>query len=647
MCGICGYVTDEREAPGRSLLEAMTARLEHRGPDDGAVWVGGATGTSVGLGARRLAVIDLSERGRMPMRTADGALRIVYNGEVYNFRELRAELESLGHGFRSETDTEVVLNAYREWGEGCLARLNGMFAFAIWDERDRSLFVARDRLGVKPLYYSERPGAFAFASEIKSLLADPNLPREIDLDALDLYLTFRVVPHPYTIFKSIRKLAPGRFLRLKDGRLSEHSYWNLLDAGPGEARRGGTLKNGELSEAKRELFGLVEDAVRRRLVSDVPVGVLLSGGIDSTIVAGMAARLGVRLKTFTLGFLNPKRGAAAYDESEAARRTAEYFGTDHHEMLLTMDSVRESIPGVLDHFDEPFGSSSAVPMFHISRLARESVTVALSGDGPDEIFAGYRAYLLEPLARVYTRLPRALTRHVIESAIRRLPASDANALARGVRRAQRFLGALEGTPSERFFRLSNKFGDTRPEEVYEPGFRTLSLDRARDLFAGHYDEPALGDDPVNRMLYVDAKIKLADHVLTKVDMMSMRVGLEVRSPFLDYRLAELAFRLPGSVKINWLRKKFVLRETFKNILPPHVFRLPKRGFEIPVGEWFKDELREMFLDTMAEPVGGGAFRRGAVEQLYAEHCEGRRDHGEKLWILFVLRWWARKHQVSL
>ncbi|HYE16087.1 MAG TPA: asparagine synthase (glutamine-hydrolyzing), partial [Pyrinomonadaceae bacterium] len=578
-------------------------------------------------------------------------LRITYNGEVYNFRELRRELEALGHRFRSDTDTEVVLNAYRQWGPQSLSRLNGMFAFAVWDERDHSLFVARDRLGVKPLYYSTEGGGLRFASEIKSLLEDPSLPRDIDWEAVDLYLTFRIIPHPFTIFRGVRKLAPGHYLVLKDGRLSEREYWDVFGErgrGAAAATNGSALRNGNLGAAKRELFALTEDAVRRRLVSDVPVGVLLSGGIDSSIIASLAARLSPsRMKTFTLGFLDAKKGAGAYDESETARRTAAFLGTEHHELLLTTDAVRESIPGVLDHFDEPFGSSSAVPMFHISRLARESVTVALSGDGPDETFAGYRAYLLEPLASVYMRLPRALSRSVIEPAVFGLPSSDASTLARSVRRAQRFLRAVNAVPSERFFRLTNKFNDMAPEDVYDPAFRTLSLELARRVFRRHYDAPALGADLINRMLYVDAKIKLADHVLTKVDMMSMRVSLEVRTPFLDYRIAELAFRLPGNAKVNWLRKKFILRETFRQVLPPHVFRLPKRGFEIPVGEWFKNELREMFLDTVAEPAGGGVFRKGAVERLYEEHRQGKRDHGEKLWILFVLRWWARKNGVRI
>lgn len=653
MCGISGLATTDGKPIERAVLEAMTERLHHRGPDDGGLWFGGGGALHVGLGARRLSIIDLSARGHMPMSTADGRLWITYNGEVYNFREIRRELEALGYAFRSETDTEVVLNAYAEWGPECLHRFNGMFAFAIWDERERSLFIARDRLGVKPLYYATWADHFGFASEIKALLKHPALPRELDWDALDLYLTFRVIPHPYTIFKSVRKLAPGHYLIWKDGRLKEHAYWDVFGRsnGAGEpqaARNGGASHNEDLNSIKRDLFDLVEDAVRLRLVSDVPLGVLLSGGIDSSVVASLMARLsGSRLKTFTLGFLEAKGALHGYDESAWARRTAEYLGSEHHELLATADLVRDTIPEALDHCDEPFATSSVIPTYLISKLARGRVTVALSGDGPDEVFAGYRAYLLEPLAGIYMRVPRLLRKGFFEPAIFSLHASDASPLTRNIRRTQRFVRSLDGLPSERFFRLTNKFNDVPAESVYDPAFRVLSLRLAEQMYRGYYEESRLDTDLINPMLYVDSKIKLADHILTKVDMMSMKVGLEVRSPFLDYRVVERAFRVPGKLKINWFRKKHLLRETFKHILPPYLLKLPKTGFEIPVSAWLKHELREMFLDTIAPPVGGGILNDAMIEELYSEHCQNRRDHSEKLWILFVLRWWARKNEIKL
>jgi asparagine synthase (glutamine-hydrolysing) len=638
----------------RATLEAMSERLRHRGPDDGGVWTGGAGDVRVGLASRRLSVIDLSPRGHMPMPSADGRLRITYNGEVYNFREIRRELESLGHTFRSETDTEVVLAAYAQWGAECLHRFNGMFAFAVWDERERSLFVARDRLGKKPLHYAEWDGKLAFASEIKSLLVDPSLPRELDLDALDLYLTFRVIPHPYTIFKRVRKLAPGHYLVWKDGRVRESAYWDVFGrAGGGEGNghangNGGAHRSGSVASIKRGLFELVEDAVRLRLVSDVPLGVLLSGGIDSSVVAGLMARnSGTRIKTFTLGFLSAKGALQGYDESEHARRTAEFLGSEHHELLATSELVRDTIPEALDHCDEPFATSSVIPTYLVSKLARADVTVALSGDGPDEIFAGYRAYLLEPLAGVYMRVPSLLRKGLFEPAVLGLPASDASPLMRNIRRTQRFVRALDGAASERFFRLTNKFYDVPAGEIYDPSFRTLSLELAERLYRGYYEESRLDRDLINPMLYVDSKIKLADHILTKVDLMSMKVGLEVRSPFLDYRVVESAFRIPGRLKINWFRKKHLLRETFKHVLPRHLLSLPKKGFEIPISEWLKRELREMFLDTVAAPAGGGVLNDALIETLYAEHCQNRRDHSEKLWILFVLRRWARRNGIKL
>jgi asparagine synthase (glutamine-hydrolysing) len=653
MCGISGVVTTGGRPVERATLEAMSERLRHRGPDDGGVWTGGAGEVRVGLAARRLSIIDLSPRGHMPMPSADGRLRITYNGEVYNFREIRRELESLGHTFHSETDTEVVLAAYAQWGAECLHRFNGMFAFAVWDERDRSLFLARDRLGKKPLHYAEWGGKLAFASEIKSLLEDPSLPRELDLDALDLYLTFRVIPHPYTIFKRVRKLAPGHYLVWKEGRVRESAYWDVFGRAGGEGNgrangNGGAHRSGSVASIKRGLFELVEDAVRLRLVSDVPLGVLLSGGIDSSVVAGLMARnSGARIKTFTLGFLGAKGALQGYDESEHARRTAEFLGSEHHELLATSELVRDTIPEALDHCDEPFATSSVIPTYLVSKLARADVTVALSGDGPDEIFAGYRAYLLEPLAGVYMRVPSLLRKGLFEPAVLGLPASDASPLMRNIRRTQRFVRALDGVPSERFFRLTNKFYDVPAGEIYDPSFRTLSLELAERLYRGYYEESRLDRDLINPMLYVDSKIKLADHILTKVDLMSMKVGLEVRSPFLDYRVVESAFRIPGRLKINWFRKKHLLRETFKHVLPRHLLSLPKKGFEIPISEWLKRELREMFLDTVAPPAGGGVLNDALIETLYAEHCQNRRDHSEKLWILFVLRRWARRNGIKL
>ncbi|HZT59138.1 MAG TPA: asparagine synthase (glutamine-hydrolyzing) [Pyrinomonadaceae bacterium] len=656
MCGILGVVATDGGRVERGTLEAMNERQRHRGPDDGGVWLGGAGDVRVGLASRRLSIIDLSPRGHMPMRSADGRLRITYNGEVYNFKEVRRELESLGYAFRSDTDTEVVLNAYAEWGAECLHRLNGMFAFAVWDERERELFVARDRVGKKPLHYAEWDGKFAFASEIKALLEDPTLPRELDLDALDLYLTFRVIPHPYTIFKRVRKLAPGHYLVWKDGRVRVQAYWDVFGRTNGEVSDGHGANGGggharreeSVASIKRGLYELVEDAVRLRLVGDVPLGVLLSGGIDSSVVAGLMARqTGARIKTFTLGFLGAKGALQGYDESESARRTAEYLGSEHHELLATSELVRDAIPEALDHCDEPFATSSVIPTYLLSKLARTDVTVALSGDGPDEIFAGYRAYLLEPLAGVYMRVPSLLRKGLFEPAVLGLPASDATPLMRNIRRTQRFVRALDRVPSERFFRLTNKFYDVPAAEIYDPSFRTLSLDLAERLYRGYYEESRLDRDLINPMLYVDSKIKLADHILTKVDLMSMKVGLEVRSPFLDYRVVESAFRIPGKLKINWFRKKHLLRETFKHLLPRHLLSLPKKGFEIPISEWLKRELREMFLDTVAPPAGGGVLNDALIESLYAEHCQNRRDHSEKLWILFVLRRWARRNGISL
>jgi len=653
VCGICGIVRFDGRPVEYTLVKAMTERLRHRGPDDSGLWFSENGSVHVGFGSCRLSIIDLSPRGHMPMSNQNRTLWITYNGEVYNFKEIRRELKALGYSFRSDTDTEVILHAYEEWGPDCVHRFNGMFAFAIWDKRDQSLFLARDRLGVKPLYYAIQNGSFVFASEIKALLENPELPRDIDWDALNLYFTLRIIPHPYTIFKAIRKLAPGHYLIFKDGRLTEHEYWDVFGRHIGETDNESqafsvALRNGDLSFVKRELFSLVEDAVRLRLVSDVPLGVLLSGGIDSSIVASLMVRLcDSKIKTFTLGFFDAKGVSSYYDESKTARRTAEYLGSEHHELLVTPEVVRESIPGVLNHCDEPFATSSAIPTYLISKLAREKVTVALSGDGPDEIFAGYHAYLLEPLSDIYMCIPKVLRRTFIESVVLSLPSSDTTFVKRSIRRAQRFLRSLDEVPAKRFLRLTNKFNDVSSKAVYDSKFRILSLDLAEQIFKGYYEEPALAQDRINQMLYVDTKIKLVDHILAKVDLMSMKASLEVRTPFLDYRIVEFAFRLPGSMKLNWFRKKYLLRETFRHVLPPHLFKLPKRGFEIPISEWLKRELREMFLDTVAPPAGGGILNDELIQRLYQEHCQNKSDHSQKLWIFFVLRWWARENQIKI
>jgi asparagine synthase (glutamine-hydrolysing) len=451
----------------------------------------------------------------------------------------------------------------------------------------------------------------------------------------------------------VRKLAPGHYLLWKDGHACVRAYWDVFGRACGTETNGHTTNGharhgASIASIKHDLYELVEDAVRLRMVSDVPLGVMLSGGIDSSVVAGLLARQsGSRIKTFTLGFLGAKGALQGYDESASARQTAEYLGSEHHELLATSELVRDTIPEALDHCDEPFATSSVIPTYLVSKLARADVTVALSGDGPDEIFAGYRAYLLEPLAGVYMKVPRLLRKGLLEPFVLGLPASDASPLSRNIRRTQRFVRALERLPSERFFRLTNKFYDVPAEEIYEPSFRVLSLELAERLYKGYYEESRLDRDLINPMLYVDSKIKLADHILTKVDLMSMKVGLEVRSPFLDYRVVESAFRIPGKLKINWFRKKHLLRETFKHVLPRHLLSLPKKGFEIPVSEWLKRELREMFLDTVAPPAGGGVLNDALIESLYAEHCQNRRDHSEKLWILFVLRRWARRNGIRL
>jgi asparagine synthase (glutamine-hydrolysing) len=645
MCGISGILHENGAHDIADQIRAMNSVQVHRGPDDAGIWLGGQGSLRIGLGCTRLKVIDLSEQGHMPMLSSDRNFVITYNGEVYNFREIRQELADCGYEFRSTSDTEVILNAYRHWGPKCLHRLNGMFALAIWNETDQSLFLARDRLGVKPMYYNFSNGRIAFASELKAL-RQIGVQATIDWEALDIFFAFRVIPNPFTIYKDFRKLPPGHYLVFQNGLHTIQQYWDVT--GPVGVAPNDSNENLCAAAIREKLFALVEDAVRLRMVSDVPIGLLLSGGIDSGIVASLMAQYSSKpVKTFTIGFPDSKESGSIYDESKNAQATANFIGSNHRHLSLNAQEVIDSIPTVLDHCDEPFATSALIPAYLVSRLAREDVTVALSGDGPDEIFAGYRAYLLKSLAEIYTALPAALRRSVIEPALFSWNSSDTTTLRRQIRRAQRFLLSMKFNETDRFFHLTNKFLDVMPESVYS-NERIFSAEAAKQLFRSYYENAHFATDPINRMLYVDTKIKLVDHILMKVDLMSMKNSLEVRTPFLDYRIVELAFRLPGAMKLKYFQKKRLLKKTFRRILPQHLFHKPKRGFEVPVGRWFKKELRDLFWDTVAAPqTGGGILNDSLIEQLYREHCAERRDHSDKLWMIFTLRWWSKRNGFTL
>ena len=628
MCGICGVLSLAGEPAPPEVLAQMTHRLRHRGPDDHGVYLDGP----LGLGFRRLSILDLSAAGHQPMGTEDGRLWIVFNGEIYNFPALRRQLESQGHRFRSNTDTEVLLQLFQQYGADCLPMLNGMFAFAVWDRERQELFVARDRFGIKPLCYYFDGDRFAFSSEIKSLLCHPDIPRQLDFAALDFYLSWNYIPAPWSIFRDIRKLKPGHCLRVNDAGLREERWYSLLD----------NLSQGPLDlsagEAGEELRALISDSVRMRLISDVPLGAFLSGGLDSSIVVAMMAdHAGAGVKTFTIGY----QDAAVFDESGDARLVARVNHTQHHEHLLTPGAIIETIPRVLDHLDEPFGDSSAVSTYLVSQNARQDVTVALSGDGGDEVFGGYSKYLGEYFQRYYRLAPRVIRQYLIEPALQRLGDSRDSALRELLRQIKKFVHGSQGEEqSRRHYLWMNIYSDEMKAALWERG---PGEEHPYGFIADLY-EPARGVlDPINQMLYTDVHCCLPYDMLMKVDGMSMAHSLEVRLPLLDYRVVELAFRIRGSEKLKGWERKRVLRETFKTRLPPEILHKRKQGFDLPMGEWIKGDLRPLFLEVVnRETARSAGLNFKTITELFQAHLEGRQDHSFRLWNVFSLLWWLQR-----
>ena len=618
MCGIAGMARIDGGRADAALVRAMTNVLAHRGPDGDGIHVdGGAC-----LGHRRLAIIDLST-GAQPMQSPDGQSWITYNGEVYNFRELRAELEARGRSFRTTSDTEVILAAYHTWGVDCVRRLRGMFAFAIWDARQRRLFLARDRFGIKPLVYAWDGARLLFASEIKGILEDPTVPRELDWEALRDYLTFHYVPSPKTMFRAIRKLPPASYLVLDaaGGTPKIHRYWDLQFV-PDETRSEADWLDG--------LSWHLDDAVRSHLVSDVPVGAFLSGGVDSSTVVALMARAGTgRVRTFSIGFED-----ADFDELEHARRVAQRYGTDHYELVVKPDAM-EALPRLAWQFDEPFADSSALPSYYVAKITREHVTVALSGDGGDENFAGYRRYARA--AGLHDRLdgmPGRPLRGLLRLAAHLLPA--------GVR-GQGYLGLLGADPIDRYFRMvtyQQSYGLRRlltaeAKAHVRPEADALGFERlARESVAPDY---------VSTMQALDVRTYLPDDILAKVDRTTILVSLEARVPLLDHALAEFVATMPSRLKLHAGSSKYLLKRAMAELLPPEILHRAKMGFGVPLGRWFRNDLAEHAREVLLD----GATRRhglvdvAAAEGILGEHRAGKADRSAVIWALVCLELWCR------
>lgn len=625
MCGITGWANlDSRTPPpdgARELLHAMCERMLHRGPDSEGLFVT----NGAALGMRRLAIIDLVT-GEQPVFNEDKSVAVILNGEIYNYRELRNDLEKRGHAFRSASDTEVLPHLYEEYGDDMLRELNGMFAFALWDSRRRRLLIGRDRFGEKPLYWGIFDNTLLFASEPKVLLAHPAVKPALNLQALRQYLSFDYVPAPLSIYEGINKLPAAHKLVLEDGQAKVERYWCLSykTAQPVPSE----------NEAAEHLRELMADAVRMRLVSDVPLGVLLSGGVDSSSVAAFAVKASTEpVKTFSISFAE-----ASFDESAYARGVAKFLGTDHHEERLSANLAANLVSEIGAWLDEPFSDSSLVPTYLLSRFTRKHVTVALGGDGGDELFAGYPMYAGLRWAEFYKRFPLPLRERIVEPIVRRLPVKTKN-LSFDYK-AQRF---VTGAKYDTVARHHVWFGSFTPEEQAE--LLTADALAASDgeiyAQARQFADECDSDDPVTRMQSVDTRLYLAEDILTKVDRASMAVSLEVRAPFLDPRVAEFAASLPCNYKLRGHKTKYILKKAVHELLPPFVTKRGKKGFGVPVAEWLKVKLRPLARDLLSQERvrRAGVFNPTYVARLQDEHERGVANHRKLLWTLLMFELW--------
>ena len=622
MCGIAGvWSPGSLGAPDAvtARLRAMIATLRHRGPDGEGVW----SDDRVGLAHARLAIIDLSDAAAQPMSDADGLVHVVHNGEVYNFPELREELMGLGHRFKSQGDTEVIVNGYKQWGEAVVRRLRGMFAFALWDAGARRLLLVRDRMGQKPLYYAWRGGQLVFGSEIKALLAAPGAARVPDLEAIHHYLTYMYVPAPFTAFTGVRRLDPGHYMVVEDGGATRtERYWSLPDPGAARPR--------PAPELAEEVTARLDEAVRLRLIADVPLGAFLSGGIDSaSVVASMARASSGPVKTFTIGFADQR-----FDERVYARMVAERFSTDHSEYVVEADAVAV-LPKLVWHYGEPFADASAVPTWYVSEMTRGHVTVALNGDGGDEGFLGYPRYSGCRLGAMTDALP-APARSLMAALGRALPFETSR--RRILRYARRFLVDAAAQAGERYVGWVTLFSQGAKDGLYGDAMREHLAAPSEDLLLRLLGNGAFD---AGRAAHADIHSNLPDDLLVKVDVATMAHGLEGRSPFLDHELMDFAASIPAAQRMRGLRTKALLKSAMAARLPRALLRRPKRGFGVPLGQWLRHDLKELAHDTLLSQRARtrGLFRPRAVERLLDEHMAGGRAHHDRIWALLMLELW--------
>jgi asparagine synthase (glutamine-hydrolysing) len=629
MCGICGVVGEADE----QLIKNMLARIAHRGPDDEGIYIAAAANDiRVGLGHRRLSIIDLSAAGHEPMSDAQGEIWLTYNGEIYNFKEIRKELEKRGHKFKSESDAEVVIYAYREWGLNALAMFNGMFAFAIWDARNHSLLLARDRLGIKPVYYADTPAGFAFASEIKALLAIPNFKREVDLQSLDQFLSFLWTPDPDTLFCGVKKLPPAHFLVYQNGVAEVRQYWDL------EFNEDESLSESEWVEKVREQ---VERSVRAQMIADVPLGAFLSGGVDSSsIVSLMTGLSSQKVTTYTFGFKSEDlRYDILEDDVKYAREIGAILETDYHESFFE-PQVMDLLPKLVYHLDEPIADPAAITSYLICKAAREQLTVLLSGMGGDEVFAGYPRHIAVKIAEAYNLIPSFISRPLVEAMPASLPGRF-NSVFRNTKK----LAQSAGLPlRERYLGYCTYFKEDEKAKLYSDTMNSATLHF--NALAAHqkYFDKVADEDFVNQMLYVDLKTFLPCLNLTYTDKTSMAASMEVRVPLLDHELVEMAARIPARLKIKGLTRKYVLKKAAEKWLPRNIIYRKKAGFSAPLRSWLQKDLREMVEDLLSEANINrrGYFDYAEVRRLIDDNLAGREDNSLKIFQLLTLELWHRE-----
>jgi asparagine synthase (glutamine-hydrolysing) len=618
MCGICGFNWNDQE-----LISVMNDSLVHRGPDQQGTFCH----ESISVGMRRLAIIDLSDHGNQPMFNEDNTVCLVFNGEIYNFQELRPELIARGHTFRGNSDSEVILHAYEEYGKDCVHRLRGMFAFAIYDLNKKSLFIARDRIGIKPLYYYRKNGKFLFASEIKAILKDRTVAREVNDQAVYDYLGFEFVPAPQTMFRHINKLPSGHYLSLEDGQVEVTRYWDLA-----MATSPTTLSFHDAVERQKELLN---EAVKSHLISDVPLGVFLSGGLDSSaIVALMRRHISGPIKTFTIGYHDK-----TFSELDYAAIVAKHCETDHQ--VLMLDDVKpEYVEKALYHLDEPMTDLSAIPLYLLCKQAREQVTVCLSGEGADESYAGYDRFKAAKIASWFNLIPAPVRHQVIGRLAAQLP--DQNQKKGAINMLKRFIEGANLPAEGNHLRWQYFFSDNLTRNLLTDGFRrAISLDPFR--LVREYAERCKDADEVNRQIYLDMRFMMTDSVLMKVDKMSMATSLEVRVPFLDHVLVEFLASLPGEWKLKGMTTKYIFRSALLELLPQKIVNRGKQGYSLPVKHLLRGEMKQYMVSLLNDsPLIREKMNVSFINQLIEEHCAMKHNHNHVLWALMNLSIWHSK-----